>query len=71
MLQKHDVTSAQCVEMVKELSYTPDQVEMMKKMYPYVRDRQNFNKVINILFSDTYKDEVRKFIKEYHQNNKD
>ena len=70
MLQKHDVTSAQCVEMVKELSYTPDQVEMMKKMYPYVRDRQNFNKVINILFSDTYKDEVRKFIKEYHQNNK-
>ena len=70
MLQKHDVTSAQCVEMVKEISYTPDQVEMMKKMYPYVRDRQNFNKVINILFSDTYKDEVRKFIKEYHQNNK-
>ncbi|MDE6162376.1 MAG: DUF4476 domain-containing protein [Bacteroides sp.] len=70
MLQKHDVTSAQCVEMVKEISYTPDQVEIMKKMYPYVKDKQNFNKVINILFSDTYKDEVRKFIKEYYQNNK-
>ncbi|WP_262481142.1 DUF4476 domain-containing protein [Bacteroides congonensis] len=43
---------------------------MMKMLYPYVRDKQNFNKVIDILFTNIYKDEVRKFIKEYHQNNK-
>ena len=35
MLDKHDVTSSQCVRIVKEISYTPDQVEMMKKLYPY------------------------------------
>ena len=56
--------------LVKEISYTPDQVEMMKKLYPYVRDKRNFNKVIDILFSNAYKDEMRKFIEEYHQNNK-
>ena len=55
---------------VKEISYTPDQVEMMKKLYPYVRDKQNFNKVIDSLFSTVYKDEMYKFIKEYHQTNK-
>ena len=54
----------------KEISYTPDQVEMMKKLYPYVRDKQNFNKVIDSLFSTVYKDEMYKFIKEYHQTNK-
>lgn len=70
MLQRHDVTSAQCVEIVKEISYTPDRVEMMKELYPYVRDKQNFNKVIDSLFANTYKDEMRKFIREYHQNNK-
>ncbi len=43
---------------------------MMKKLYPYVRDKRNFNKVIDILFSNAYKDEMRKFIEEYHQNNK-
>lgn len=67
MLQKHDVTSAQCVEMVKTVSYTPNQVEVMKKLYPYVRDKQNFNKVIDVLFSNTYKEEMRKFVKEYHR----
>ena len=70
MLDKHDVTSSQCVRIVKEISYTPDQVEMMKKLYPYVRDKQNFNKVIDSLFSTVYKDEMYKFIKEYHQTNK-
>lgn len=70
MLNKHDVTSEQCVSIVKEISYTPDQVEMMKKLYPYVRNKGNFNKVIDILFSSVYKDEVRKFIKEYHEKNK-
>ena len=39
-------------------------------LYPYVRDKRNFNKVIDILFSNAYKDEMRKFIEEYHQNNK-
>ena len=58
------------VRIVKEISYTPDQVEMMKKLYPYVRDKQNFNKVIDSLFSTVYKDEMYKFIKEYHQTNK-
>lgn len=70
MLGNHDVTSTQCVAIVKEFSYTPDQVDVMKVLYPYVRDKQNFNKVIDILFTNIYKDEVRKFIKEYHQNNK-
>ena len=67
----NDVTSSQCVRIVKEISYTPDQVEMMKKLYPYVRDKQNFNKVIDSLFSTVYKDEMYKFIKEYHQTNND
>ena len=62
--------SAGAVRIVKEISYTPDQVEMMKKLYPYVRDKQNFNKVIDSLFSTVYKDEMYKFIKEYHQTNK-
>lgn len=70
MLRTYDVTSNQCVKIVKEISYTPDQVEMMKKLYPYVRDKRNFNKVIDILFSNAYKDEMRKFIEEYHRNNK-
>lgn len=70
MLGNHDVNSTQCVAIVKEFSYTPDQVEVMKKLYPYVRDKQNFNKVIDILFTNIYKDEVHKFIREYHQNNK-
>lgn len=70
MLRTYDVTSNQCVKIVKEISYTPDQVEMMKKLYPYVRDKRNFNKVIDILFSSAYKDEMRKFIEEYHRNNK-
>lgn len=70
MLNKHDVLSDQCVRMVKEISYTPDQVEMMKKLYPYVRDKRNFNKVIDVLFASTYKDDVRRFIKEYHEKNK-
>ena len=70
MLRTYDVTSNQCVKIVKEISYTPDQVEMMKKLYPYVRDKRNFNKVIDILFSNAYKDEMHKFIEEYHQNNK-
>lgn len=70
MLQRHDVTSDQCVKIVKEISYTPSQVEVMKKLYPYVRDKQNFHKVVNVLFSDIYKDEIRKFIKEYHEKNK-
>ena len=70
MLGNHDVNSTQCVAIVKEFSYTPDQVEVMKKLYPYVRDKRNFNKVIDILFSNAYKDEMRKFIEEYHQNNK-
>ena len=70
MLKTYDVTSNQCVKIVKEISYTPDQVEMMKKLYPYVRDKRNFNKVIDILFSNRYKDEMRKFIEEYHRNNK-
>ena len=43
---------------------------MMKKLYPYVKDKQNFNKVIDSLFSTVYKDEMYKFIKEYHQTNK-
>lgn len=34
MLRTYDVTSNQCVKIVKEISYTPDQVEMMKKLYP-------------------------------------
>ena len=70
MLRTYDVTSNQCVKIVKEISYTPDQVEMMKKLYPYVRDKRYFDKVIDILFSNAYKDEMRKFIEEYHQNNK-
>ncbi len=70
MLQKHDVTSAQCVKIVKEIFHASDQVEMIKKMYPYVRDKRNFNQVIDILFSDTHKNEVREFIKKYHRNNK-
>lgn len=70
LLNKHDVTSSQCVSIVNEISYTPDQVEMMKRLYPYVRDKRNFNKVIDILHSNIYKDEIRKFIKEYHQTNK-
>lgn len=70
MLQSHDVTSDQCVAIVKEVFHSSDQVDMMKKLYPYVRDKQNFNKVVDILFSSTYKDEIRKFIKEYHQTNK-
>ena len=70
MLGNHDVNSTQCVAIVKEFSYTPDHVEVMKKLYPYVRDKRNFNKVIDILFSNAYKDEMRKFIEEYHQNNK-
>ena len=32
MLRTYDVTSNQCVKIVKEISYTPDQVEMMKKL---------------------------------------
>lgn len=70
MLKEHDVTSAQCLRIVKEIGYTPDKVEIMKKLYPYVRDKQNFNKVIDTLFSPVYKDEMNKFIKEYHQSNK-
>lgn len=70
MLKEHDVTSAQCLRIVKEISYTPDKVEIMKKLYPYVRDKQNFNKVIDTLFSSIYKEEMYKFIKEYHQSNK-
>ena len=42
MLRTYDVTSNQCVKIVKEISYTPDQVEMMKKLYPYVRDKKKF-----------------------------
>ncbi len=70
MLRTYDVNSYQCVVIVIEFSYTRDQVEGMKKLYPYVRDKQNFNKVIDILFTNIYKDEVHKFIREYHQNNK-
>ena len=70
MWDNHDPTSSQGLITAKDSSYTPDQVEMMKKLYPYVRDKQNFNKVIDSLFSTVYKDEMYKFIKEYHQTNK-
>lgn len=69
MLQKHDVTSDQSVSMVKEIFMSDDKLEMMKKIYPYVRDKRNFNKVINLLSSSMDKDEMRRFIKEYHQKN--
>ena len=70
LLNQHDVTSEQCVSIVKEISYSPDQLEMAKILYPYVRDKRNFNKVIDVLFSSIYQDEMRKFIKEYHEKNK-
>lgn len=69
MLQKHDVTSDQSVRIVKEIFMSDDKMEMMKKIYPYVRDKRNFNKVINLLSSSMDKDKMRKFIKEYHQKN--
>lgn len=70
LLSKHDVTSNQCVSIIKEISYSPDQIEIMKILYPYVRDKENFNKAIDVLFSSIYKDEMRQFIQEYHEKNK-
>ena len=69
-LKQHDFTSAQTLLLLKEIFMSDDKMEMMKKMYPYVTDKQNFGKVINLLSYSGDKDEIRKFIDEYHTKNK-
>lgn len=70
-LKQHDFTSAQCSELVKQISYTPDRIDIMKKMYPCVADKQNFRMVIEETLSyNGHKEEMRRFVRDYNAKNK-
>lgn len=65
-LKRHDFTSDQTLQLMKEIFMSDDKVEMMMKMYPYVTDKRNFNKVVDLLSFSGDRDKVHKFIDEYH-----
>lgn len=67
-LDNHDFTSGQTQKLVNLIFNPQDKVEVMKIIYPYVTDKRNFNKVVETLNFSVYKDDVRKFIDEYHKN---
>ncbi|MDR0892994.1 MAG: DUF4476 domain-containing protein [Mediterranea sp.] len=63
MLQKHNLTSEQCAEIVDKTP-TIDQLKIAKKLYPYIRGERNSEQIIKVLFSSFDQDEMRNFIKE-------
>ena len=69
-LEQHDFTSEQASQLLKQIFMSDDKVEMMMKIYPYVTDKRNFNKVIDQLSFSGDKDKVHRFIDEFHKKNR-
>lgn len=69
-MQRYDFTSEQARELINEIFMSDDKVEMMIKIYPYIVDKRNFNRVIDLLSYSGDKETVRTSIGDYHSKNK-
>lgn len=65
-LGEYNFTSDQCRRIVDAISFSDAQMRVMKKMYPQVVDKQNFNQVINELNSTFDRDEIKEYLQEYY-----
>ncbi len=60
-------TSSQCAKIIEICDFDSERLEVMKKLYPAVVDKQNFIVVLNSLDFDSSKSTMNRFIKEYHK----
>lgn len=65
-LNDYNFTSDQCKMMIGEIIMPDAQMKVMKKMYPQVVDKKNFDQVVNELNSSFDRDEMKQFLSEYH-----
>lgn len=62
---KYGFTSAQVKKLNGLLSFDKDKLEVMKKLYSVVVDKQNFNTAIDDLDFSFSKSEMKEFIRNY------
>ena len=60
-------TSDQCVRILQLCNFDSERIKFMKLLYPAVTDKQNFFKVINKFDFESNKEEMNRFIKDYHK----
>lgn len=59
-------TSDQCRRVIEQIGFSDAQTKVMKRMYPQVVDKENFDQVVNKLFSSYDRDEMKKHLRNYH-----
>lgn len=62
-----DFTCEQCERLLDLFNFDSKKVELMKQMYPQIVDKEAFFTVINTLDFSSNKEEMKKFIKQYHK----
>ena len=63
-------TSDQCVRILQLCDFDTERIKFMKLLYPAVTDKQNFFKVVNKFDFDSNKNEMNRFIKDYHKTHR-
>lgn len=61
-----DFTCAQCLRLTGLFSYDNDKMIIMRKMYPYLVDKQAFFSLVGALKYSESKEAMNKFVKEYN-----
>lgn len=65
-LNDYNFTSDQCKKIVGEIIMSDVQMKVMKRMYPQVVDKKNFDQVINKLNSSFDRNEMKQYLQDYH-----
>lgn len=65
-LNDYNFTSDQCKRIVGEIIMSDVQMKVMKRMYPQVVDKKNFDQVINKLNSSFDRNEMKQYLQDYH-----
>lgn len=66
-LLNSNFTSLQCKLIVNEYSFGNGKLEIMKKMYPRIVDKESFFLVMESLTFQSEKDQMNQFIRKYHE----
>ncbi len=63
-------TSDQCLRIIQLCNFDSERIKFMKLLYPAVTDKQNFFKVVDKFDFDSNKQEMNRFIKDYHKRHR-
>lgn len=66
-LTNTDFTVRQCMQLVKVFAFNNDKVEIMKKMYPQIVDKEAFFTVISTLTFSSDRDKMNEFVRQYNK----